>query len=1289
MLIKGNLGAGKTTYLIKKYGELISKGVKSSEILVICQNSFLRDKFIEKLKGLGLSGGSFPVYTFSGLAYRSILNNWPLFEQIIPANYGESVVSPDMVGVNITSYVLKKNIDRVDLDDYQAGQNLMHQLLRRYALISSNALSPEEVAQKSALLGETFAADAKKALDLTKADMLKYRTFDYLRQTEAFMKLFSEGAISDFDGVKYLLVDDFDEMTYQAFLFVSTLSQKVSEYHIAFDEFGGARRGYLCAYPDGWKSFKSEVLELTSLLCDSDKILSNFTEKEKQKLESLEFNDSEQNIEMIDAVLGKITALIEKGVDLSDIKIVTPELDSVLKNSLENYFLKNDVKYQFLSGTKRLYDDKFVFVSLLILCLVHPEWNLRVQESEIKRLLVEFLGLPLISCDGILKHYKKNAQLPIITDLGEDEIVIYNDLIALIENLKLKKSSLTNEMMCIFKEFILDNATDEDTFSFFNQLFVSLDDFEKLYSKISAEIPYRDWVLQVKSSVVSDNPTDIFEVKADALIISTPQKLIDFELRSEYQIWVDGKNRSWLKDDIGVLYNSWVYQKNFTEDEYSQKLHSELTLKKIGHMLRKLKFLCNKVSIFSSDFGVSSSENKGELLNYLIESDSKNSCIKSIQPREDQKPVLEYTKGKMAVPAVPGAGKTTIMQALIMKLIDDGISPSAILVLTYMESAAKNFAERIKQNYPNLGDYPHISTIHGLAFKVISEGNNANRVGLDVDFEVCDEVRNSAIVNKICLDNLPAGEDFSDWVDYNKRNISKAKMLLLSPSDIQVMLIKNPDSQIQEFLYIYKAYNKALRRANLVDYDDLLILAYKLLAEHQDIRAYYQNKFEYVIEDEAQDSSRIQQQLIELIAQKSGNIVRCGDVNQAIMSTFTNSDLQGFYEFIKSAHTVEMKSSQRCAKEIYELANSLVEWAKTTNEYKDAFYNIKMQPVEGTNPKEQDCLTFESFEYEASELEFVLSEIKKLKEQDKSASIVILLRNNYQLRNWINFLEKNGIEVLCRADEIKEKKVFKLCLSILKFINNPFDNKLFADLAVTFNHCNLARISNISIDFVKKLKEPIIKNEELLHSAKELDNSEMAHFWWDVFYFLNKSHNKMDRFIFDFGRYYFSKSQDISNVNLISSMIKRFEQSFVRDMEREPLLQDVIKYLEQIGKARGVKYFSDAEETFSAVEIMTLHKSKGDEFDAVFIPQFVDKFHNINIEKITLRKDDTLSLKLEKLAGKGSQTKEGKQKESAFEALRLIYVAITRAKKRIYFTNAKEGNEVFDLLKKLSGGVKV
>lgn len=1286
MLIKGNLGSGKTTYLIKKYNELISKGVKSSEILVICQNSFLRDKFIEKLKELDISGGSFPVYTFSGLAYRSILNNWPLFEQIIPESSGESVISPSMTGGNITSYILKKNVEKLNFEDYFSGQNLLHQLLRRYALISNNSLTSEEVAQKSLLLGESFAEEAQKALNMTKRDSLKYRTFDYLRQSEAFMKLFLDDKINDFDKVKYLLVDDFDEMTYQTFLLVSNLAKKAAEYYITFDEFGGTRRGYLCAYPDGWKFFDNEVLELKASISDSDIILKNFIENEKQNLETFEFENFEQNIDMIENILQKITELIEHGVNLSDIKIITPELDSILKKSLENYFLKNDISHQFLSGTKRLYDDKFVFASLLILCLVHPEWDLKVQESEIKRFLVEFLDLPLILCDGILTHYKINSCLPIAVNLGEDEIITYNDLIALIENLKLKKSSLSDELMCIFREFILEKATEEDTFSFFNQLFSSLDDFEELYlrkNKIAGQdvsIPYRDWFLQLKSSLVSDNPTELPKVKEDSIIISTPQKIIDFELRSKFQIWVDGKNRSWLKDDTGVLYNSWVYQKDFIDTEYSQKTHLDLTLKKTGHVLRKLKLLCDKVFVISSDFSVSGTENRGELLNYLIKSNAKSASAKAIQPREDQKPVLKYKSGKMAVPAVPGAGKTTIMQALIMKLIDDGVCPSKILVLTYMESAAKNFSERIKQNYPNLTDYPYISTIHGLARKIIADGDNAHRVGFDLDFEIFDDAKSTMFFGK----NLPEGDTIQEW----QRNVSRAKMLELSPFEIEVAARKNNDAQLLDFAKIYKSYIKTLKKSNALDYDDLLLLAYKLLSEHRDIRNFYQNKFEYVIEDEAQDSSKIQQQLIELIALKSGNIVRCGDVNQAITSTFTNADVKGFSEFIEKANVVEMKSSQRCAKEIYELANSLVGWTKISDEYKDAFYNIKMHPVEGKNPKDSNCLNFETFDYENEEIEFVLSEIKKIKEKDKTASIAILLRSvKYQARSWIGILEKNGIEVSCRADEIKDKSVFKLCSAMLKFADKPFENKFLADLAIAFNKCNLTRISTISIDFIKKLKEPLIKNEDIIYANKELNNSEVIKFWWDIFYFLNKSCASASGFIFDFGRYYFEKPQDISNINLISATIKRFEQGFLREQEREPLILDVVNYLGQLGKSKAssLKYFENEGNMLSSVEVRTIHDAKGDEFDFVFIPQS----HKIKIKDAKFNEDSVLSIKLEKLRGNASKIDEQKQKEASFETLRLIYVAITRAKKGLYITKSKENGEVFDLLKKLSGGVKI
>lgn len=1291
MLIKGNTGSGKTTFLINKYIELISKGAKTSEIIVLCQNSFLKEKFIERLRAEKVEGQSYQVYTFSGLAYRSILNNWPLFEQLIPDSMGDAVVSPEMAGVNITSYVLKKNVERVNFDDYLSGQNLLHQLLRRYALISNNALSQDEVAQKSALLNEAFAVDAQKVLNQTKSDMLTYRVFDYLRQSEAFMKLFQDGALRDFDGVKYLLVDDFDEMTYQAFTFVKALSEKVSEYCITFDEKGGARRGYLSAYPEGWKSFEGECLVLKSQDNDAEKILDVFEGQKLQSLEQFEFVPAEQNIEMTDNILNKLSQLLESGVKPNEIKLVAPENDFVLRHNLERYFSDNCIKYQFLSGTRRLYDDKFVFASLVILCLVHPEWGLKVQDSELKRFLVEFLGIPFVLCDSVTAHYKKHSQLPITVDLGEG-ITSYADFIVLVEELKAKDLSLCDELQFVFKNCILELATEADTFSFFNQLFASLDDFENLYSKMSSDIPYREWVLQVKGSIVADNPPDTADVLDDGIIISTPQKLIDCELKSKYQFWVDAKNRNWLKDDAGRIYNSWVFQKDFAEAEYTQEMHRALTLKKTGHLLRKLKYLCEQVVIFSSNLGVDGSEMQGELVKFLSVPVA-SAGARTITPRADQKPVLDYRGGKMAVPAVPGAGKTTVMQALIMKLIDDGVEPSSILVLTYMDSAVKTFSERIKNNFPQLNEYPYISTIHGLSRRIIADGDNAHRVGLDSDFEVCDETRAASIRARICLDNLPAGENFQEWEDDCRKNISYAKSLFVSPQKIEEFVRKNPqETQLAEFLRVYKAYERELKRLNLVDFNDLLVLSYRLLSENEDIRVYYQNKFNYVIEDEAQDSSPVQQRLIELISAKSGNIVRCGDVNQAILSTFTNSDVKGFATFIEASHKVEMTSSQRCTQKIYELANSLVAWSQADEEYKEAFYNIYMQPVSGGNPVCEDALFFESFDSPQEEQEYVLATIKKIQAQNQDFSIAVLLRDNYQIRNWVSFFEKNDLDVLCRSDDIKEKRVFKLILAMLKFLSSPFENRLVAELARVFNQCNLMRVSTVSIDYLKKLKDPIVKNEAILYEANELDNTDFVAFWWDVFYFLNKSATlSVYDFVMDFGRYYFSGAQDLSNVNLIASMLKRFETGYLRETDKEPSLKDVVSYLEQVGKSRGVKYFEDADVTLSAVEIMTMHKAKGDEFDAVFVPQFVDRYHKINPEKITLNRDDAMSIKIEKLSGMAVKTPEQKKKESAYEALRLIYVAITRAKKKLYFTagSSKDTSEVFALLQKLAGGLRV
>lgn len=1284
MLIQGSLGAGKTSFLIEKYIEFIDKGVKASEILVLCQNSFLKNKFIETIKSkLNKGMGSINAYTFSGIAYRSILNNWPLFEKIIPNSFGESEIAPYMSGVDITSYLVKKNLHRGDFGDYYSSGNLMHQLMRRYTMISHNALERDEILEKSQILNETFAEDAQKVLSGVKQDMLKYRFFDYLKQVDAFSKLYFDGHICDFDNVKYLLVDDFDEFTYQGFRFVEDLSKKVESY-ITFDKFGGTRRGYLCAYPDGYKELEGELVKLD----DKDLELFENFEGAKNTLQNFEVHNSEQNIDMAKNVIEYVEKLLSQKVKLGDIKIVLAQENEIFTNMLKDYFVKNDIAHQFLSGTQRFYDDKIVFCSIVILCLAHPEWGIKINESEIRKLLCDFLRIPFVGCEKVFLHYKKSNQLPIVAEFDGDDALMYNTLMSVMENVKNLKTDLSDELLYIFKNLILPVCDENDSFDFFNKLLASLDDFENLYQKIGSETPYKEWVVQVRSSIVSDNPSGVIEIDDNSIVIATPQKVVDYELRGKHQIWVDGKNNSWLKEDTGTLYNAWVFQYGYENKEYTPELHKKFTLKKAGHLLQKLSLLADKVKVFSCEYNVMGAINQGELLNYILPADNKTKVEFKIIPRDDQAPVLEYSGGQMAVPAVPGAGKTTIMQALIMKLIDDGVAPNEILVLTYTDSAAQNFLNRIKKSCPSLNEYPHISTIHGLARKIISDEDNALRVGVESNFEVCDELQNSLILNKICMDSLPPGEDFADWVKYNKENIKKAKMLQLLPDDISKSLSAKPDGVMLEFLKVYSAHNKALKRGNFLDFDDLLVYAHKLLKEHSDIRMYYQSKFKFIIEDEAQDSSKIQQELIGLIAQKNKNLVRCGDLNQAIYTTFTSADVEGFKQFINNSQKVEMQSSQRCCKQVYELANSLVCWAKDEPDLSDAFYPIEMIPVAGGNPISEDAIHFHSFDYEQEEKEYILEQIHKIRQNDKNSKVAIFIRNNYQAKQWIEFLEQNNIEVLCRADELKDKKVFKLALSLLKFLDNPFDNKLLASLAKEFNYSNIARISTISIDFLSKLKDSLIKNEQLLHDSKELDNDEMLRFWWDVFYWLDRSNKSVESFLYDFGKYYFTSPTDLGNVNLICSTIKRFKNMYLRDNDKEPNLKEIVSYLNNLGKSSKAKYFEEEPDTALPVQILTLHGSKGDEFDAVFVVQCTNKFHNINTENIKLRKEDMLSMKLDSLAGKAKRDEVQVKRDIASESLRLIYVAITRAEKQLYFTKVegKDGSDVYDLLKKLSGG---
>ena len=623
----------------------------------------------------------------------------------------------------------------------------------------------------------------------------------------------------------------------------------------------------------------------------------------------------------------------------------------------------------------------------------------------------------------------------------------------------------------------------------------------------------------------------------------------------------------------------------------------------------------------------------------------------------------------MAISAVPGAGKTTILLALIVKLLDRGINPENIFVMTYMESAARNFRDRIKNIRQNSTQLPNISTIHGLALRILKENGNFERLGLSSDFEICDDTQRSRIIREISQ-KLKLKKTETDEFD---RGISVFK--IGAGSFDNAPLVKGggttcgggiSDKKIQKFQTFFEEYQKILKESNLIDYDDMLTSSVKLLEDNADIRAYYQDICQYIIEDEAQDSSSIQQRLINLLSAKHGNLIRCGDINQAITTTFSNADVEGFRKFIIESNNVSMNRSQRCTKDVWTLANNLVLWAQNQPETKNAFFEIFMNPVDGRNPASENALHSAIFEKPLEERNYILKEIKQAIKKDPKCTIGILLRSNYQVAQWLNFVNNSGLKTITRSESLEQKSIFKTIFAIMQMILHPFDNNIIAD-----NYEILAEMGfykqRLGLE-IRKYENPFIQID-----CDNIENIHLAQFYWDLTYWLSFPHLAAEELAIKIGLHYFNSEIEKSNVYLISTLIKRLSLSY-KDFS---ILLERLGELAKKPSLSGFKFFSEEDESdkeFLAgkVQVMTLHKSKGDEFDYVFIPEMAEKNLTLDIEQLKMKSSD-FNENLKRLnKNYKPKTEDDLKREQVAENLRLLYVAITRAKKHLYFTTSRK-----------------
>ncbi|MEO1288138.1 MAG: ATP-dependent helicase, partial [Chloroflexota bacterium] len=327
------------------------------------------------------------------------------------------------------------------------------------------------------------------------------------------------------------------------------------------------------------------------------------------------------------------------------------------------------------------------------------------------------------------------------------------------------------------------------------------------------------------------------------------------------------------------------------------------------------------------------------------------------KPRPKQAEILEYKSGKMGIAAVPGSGKTATLSYLAAKLVatapleDD----QEILIVTLVKSAVGNFsaslAKYLRDEFdllPGLGY--RVRTLHGLANDIVRERPSLVQLADDftvIDERTADDILQEAVdawvrANPDAPDHYLTQEQYSDiytrntrWAELVKNMamsfIKQAKDMQLPVETMRDLIESNRRHlPLATMCYeIYEQYERGLRYRGAVDFQDLIRLALKILSVDGDYLLRLRKRFPYILEDEAQDSSKLQEEILGKLAGNDGNWVRVGDPNQSIYETFTtaNPDLLRNFNARKDVVAKELPNSGRSTASIIAIANELIRWS--------------------------------------------------------------------------------------------------------------------------------------------------------------------------------------------------------------------------------------------------------------------------------------------------------------------------------------------------------------------------
>ena len=351
---------------------------KNKKICVVVQNPQQKQIISDFLDANKIFCKNIYLTTFAGIVYNTILNN----KNYLPQN----IKNVNLVGLDASQYVLKQIIKEVGFKDYKSQINILHQLFRRYSLIVQNDLTQEEIITRSKIADKSYIEETQKALELYRQKTNELGSFDYLRQLTIFKYLIQNN--SCFEDIEYLCVFNCEEFSPIFYKFLSNISANLKDSLIFFDKNGATRIGYLCAEPNCEEKllniFKTEIKTI-----QKQSIYSKIAQKleENKKNSFFENNEFLYRSQMINAVKSHIKKLLNNGVKLNEIGIITPVNDETLTFNLA------DNIFYYLSGSTKLIDDYGIKNIIFFYDLLNENLDLSQMQFEFNDFLILIISL--------------------------------------------------------------------------------------------------------------------------------------------------------------------------------------------------------------------------------------------------------------------------------------------------------------------------------------------------------------------------------------------------------------------------------------------------------------------------------------------------------------------------------------------------------------------------------------------------------------------------------------------------------------------------------------------------------------------------------------------------------------------------------------------------------------------------------------------------------------------------------------------------------------------------------